>query len=65
MVFYIVRSRLIGHRLQVGRTMTGSICFWQATLLLTLERSRAGAIRNDGHVVDYHHVIHTLTSGTA
>jgi hypothetical protein len=62
-VFYTVPSRLIGHRLRVHLYDGRLECFLGSTLVLTLPRGRrpSGALSNrNGHVVDYHHVIHTL-----
>lgn len=62
-VFYTVPSRLIGHRLRVRLYDDRLECFLGGTLVLTLPRGRrpAGARHNrNGHVVDYHHVIHAL-----
>jgi hypothetical protein len=62
-VFYSVPSRLIGHRLRVRLYDDRLECFLGGSLVATLPRGRrpAGALRNrDGHVLDYHHVIHSL-----
>ena len=59
-VFYTVPSRLIGHRLRVRLYDDRLDLLLGATLLMTLERGRAGANGKHGHVVDYHHVIHAL-----
>ena len=59
-VFYTVPSRLIGHRLG-GRVYDDRIeLFLSGTHLLTLPRGRAGAAGPSVHVVNYHHVIHSL-----
>lgn len=62
-VFYTVPTRLIGHRLRVRLYDDRLECFLGSTLVITLPRGRRprGAVSNrNGHVVDYHHVIHTL-----
>lgn len=59
-VFYTVPSRLIGHRLRVRLYDDRLDLLLGATMLMTLERGRAGANGKHGHVVDYHHVIHAL-----
>ncbi len=59
-VFYTVPSRLIGHRLRVKLYDDRLDLLIGATVLMTLERGRAGPNGKHGHVVDYRHVIHTL-----
>jgi hypothetical protein len=60
-VFYSVPSRLIGHRLNVHLYDDRLECFLGSTQLLTLRRGRPpqGSGKHS-HVVDYHHVIHSL-----
>ena len=59
-VFYSVPSRLIGHRLR-GRLFDDRLeLFLGGTRLMTLVRGRAHPSGKNGHVVDYHHVIHSL-----
>ena len=59
-VFYSVPSRLIGHRLR-GRMFDDRLeLFLGGTCLMTLARGRADPSGKNGHVVDYHHVIHSL-----
>jgi len=59
-VFYSVPSRLIGHRLR-GRLFDDRLeLFLGGTCLMTLARGRADPSGKNGHVVDYHHVIHSL-----
>lgn len=57
-VFYTVPSRLIGHRLTVRLFDDHLDCLLGGALVLTLPRGRAKGTR--AHVVDYHHVIHSL-----
>jgi len=59
-VFYTVPSRLIGHRLRVRLHDDRLELFIGGTHLMTLPRGRAAANGKHGHVVDYHHVIHSL-----
>jgi transposase InsO family protein len=59
-VFYSVPSRLIGHRLRVHLYDDRLECFLGATHILSLRRGRAETNGKHGHVVDYHHVIHSL-----
>jgi transposase InsO family protein len=59
-VFYTVPSRLIGHRLRARIHDDRIDLFMGATKLLTLTRGRAEPCGKNGHVVDYHHVIHAL-----
>jgi hypothetical protein len=59
-MFYTVPSRLIGHRLRVRLYDDRLELFIGGTQLMTLPRGRPGAHDGRGHVVDYHHVIHSL-----
>ena len=59
-VFYTVPSRLIGHRLRVRLYDDRLELFLGGTPLMTLERGRASREGSHGHVVNYHHVIHSL-----
>ncbi len=59
-VFYTVPSRLIGHRLRVRLYDDRLELFLGATALLTLRRGRPAPGGSHGHVVNYHHVIHSL-----
>lgn len=59
-VFYTVPSRLIGHRLRVRLYDDRLDLFIGGTKLMTLPRGRAKPGGAHGHVVDYHHVIHSL-----
>jgi transposase InsO family protein len=59
-VFYTVPSRLIGHRLRVRLFDDRLDLYVGGTQLMTLARGRAGNNGKHGHVVDYHHVIHSL-----
>ena len=59
-VFYTVPSRLIGHRLRVRLYDDRLELFLGGTLLMTLKRGRAWPDGSHGHVVNYHHVIHSL-----
>jgi len=62
-VFYTVPSRLTGHHLRVHLYDDRLECFLGGTLVLPLPRGRrpAGALHNrTAHVVDYHHIIHSL-----
>ena len=61
-VFYTVPSTLIGHRLK-GRIYDDRLELWLgASPILTLPRGRPPARGRGGHahVVNYHHVIHSL-----
>ncbi len=59
-VFYTVPSRLIGHQLR-GRIYDDRIdLFLGATFLLSLPRGRATRHGPHQHVVNYHHIIHSL-----
>ncbi len=53
-------SRLIGHRLRVRLHDDRLDLFIGGTKLMTLPRGRAASNGAHGHVVDYHHVIHSL-----
>ena len=59
-VFYTVPSRLIGHRLRVRLYDDRLELFLGGTALMTLKRGRAFRNGSHGHVVNYHHVIHSL-----
>ena len=59
-VFYTVPSRLIGHRLRVRLYDDRLELFLGGTALMTLERGRPFRDGSHGHVVNYHHVIHSL-----
>lgn len=59
-VFYTVPSRLIGHRMRVRLYDDRLELFLGASFLLTLPRARSGDHRHHAHVVNYHHVIHSL-----
>lgn len=59
-VFYTVPSRLIGHRLRVRLYDDRLQVFIGGTELMTLPRGRAHPSGKHGHVVSYHHVIHSL-----
>jgi hypothetical protein len=59
-VFYTVPSRLVGHRLRVRLYDDRLELYVGGTLLMSLERGRAGNNGKHGHVVDYRHVIHAL-----
>lgn len=59
-VFYTVPSRLIGHRLRVRLYDDRLQVFIGGTELMTLPRGRAHPSGKHGHVVNYHHVIHSL-----
>jgi hypothetical protein len=59
-VFYTVPSRLIGHRLRMRLYDDRLELFLGGSALLTLPRGRASSGKSHGHVVDYHHVIHSL-----
>lgn len=59
-VFYTVPSRLIGHRLRVRLHDDRLDLFIGGTHLMTLPRGRSMNNGAHGHVVDYHHVIHSL-----
>ncbi len=59
-VFYTVPSRLIGHRMRVRLYDDRLELFVGGTPLMTLPRGRAQPNGKHGHVVDYHHVIHSL-----
>jgi hypothetical protein len=59
-VFYTVPSRLIGHQLRVRLYDDRLELFLGGSTLLTLLRGRASNNGSHGHVVNYHHVIHSL-----
>ena len=59
-MFYTVPSRLIGHRLRVRLYDDRLEVFLGGTALMTLKRGRASRDGSHGHVVNYHHVIHSL-----
>ena len=59
-VFYTVPSRLIGHQLRVRLYDDRLELFLGSTFLLELPRGRAARGGNHAHVVNYHHVIHSL-----
>jgi hypothetical protein len=59
-VFYTVPSRLIGHHLRIRLYDDRLELFLGGTSLLTLPRGRASSSGSHGHVVNYHHVIHSL-----
>lgn len=61
-VFYTVPSTLIGHRLRVRLYDDRLECLLGTTPVLTLPRGRPpeGSRSRHGHVIDYHHVIHSL-----
>jgi hypothetical protein len=59
-VFYTVPSRLIGHQLRIRLYDDRLELFLGGTLLMTLPRGRAFRDGSHGHVVNYHHVIHSL-----
>jgi len=58
-VFYTVPSTYIGHRLRVRLYDDRLECYLGASHAFTLPRGRAPAGGRD-HVVNYHHVIHSL-----
>jgi transposase InsO family protein len=59
-VFYTAPSRLIGHQLRVRIYDDRLDLFLGATFLVTLPRARATRHGPHQHVVNYHHVIHSL-----
>ncbi len=59
-VFYSVPSRLIGHHLRVHLFQDRLQVFLGASALLTLPRGKPPADGRRGHVVNYHHLIHSL-----
>lgn len=59
-VFYSVPSRLIGHTLRVHLYDDRLELFVGSSPLMTLRRGRAHSDGRRGHVVDYHHLIHSL-----
>ena len=58
-VFYTVPSTYIGHRLRVRLYDDRLECYLGTSHAFTLPRGRAPAGRRD-HVINYHHVIHSL-----
>ncbi len=59
-VFYTVPSRLIGHQLRVRLYDDRLDLFLGSSFLLSLPRARASRHGPHQHVVNYHHVIHSL-----
>ena len=59
-VFYTVPSRLIGHHLRIRLYDDRLELFPGGSALMTLPRGRAFRDGSHGHVVNYHHVIHSL-----
>ncbi|NCO16075.1 MAG: IS21 family transposase [Alphaproteobacteria bacterium] len=59
-VFYTVPSRLIGHQLRARIYDDRLDMFLGASCLVTLPRARATRHGPHQHVVNYHHVIHSL-----
>ena len=59
-VFYTVPSRLIGHQLRIRLYDDRLELFLGGTALMTLPRGRVSSTGSHGHVVNYHHVIHSL-----
>ncbi|MGE4417971.1 MAG: IS21 family transposase [Marinobacterium sp.] len=59
-VFYTVPSRLIGHQLRIRLYDDRLELFLGGSALMTLPRGRASSSGSHGHVVNYHHVIHSL-----
>ena len=59
-VFYTVPSRLIGHQLRIRLHDDRLELFLGSTFLVALPRGRAARGGNHTHVVNYHHVIHSL-----
>ncbi|MDE0227673.1 MAG: IS21 family transposase [Spirochaetaceae bacterium] len=59
-VFYSVPSRLIGYTLRVHLYDDRLELFVGSSPLVTLRRGRAHSDGRRGHVVDYHHLIHSL-----
>ncbi|PVA08883.1 IS21 family transposase [Pelagivirga sediminicola] len=59
-VFYTVPSRLIGHQLRVRLYDDRLELFLGSTFLQALRRGRPTPSGSHGHVVNYHHVIHSL-----
>lgn len=59
-VFYTVPSRLIGHQLRVRLYDDRLELFLGGSALMTLPRGRPTPEGGHGHVVNYHHVIHSL-----
>ena len=59
-VFYTVPSRLVGHQLRIRLYDDRLELFLGGTALMTLPRGRVSSTGSHGHVVNYHHVIHSL-----
>ncbi len=59
-VFYTVPSRLIGYQLRVRLYDDRLELFVGSSARLTLTRGLASGTGSHGHVVNYHHVIHSL-----
>jgi hypothetical protein len=59
-VFYTVPSQLIGHQLRIRLYDDRLELFLGGSALMTLPRGRASSSGSHGHVVNYHHVIHSL-----
>jgi hypothetical protein len=59
-VFYTVPSRLIGHHLRIRLYDDRLELFLGGTALITVPRGRPSSTGSHGHVVNYHHVIHSL-----
>ena len=59
-VFYTVPSRLIGHRLRVRLYDDRLELFLGGSALMTLKRGRTFGDGSRAHVVNYHHIIHSL-----
>jgi len=59
-VFYTVPSRLIGHQLRVRIYDDRLDLFLGSSFLQSLPRARASRHGPHQHVVNYHHVIHSL-----
>lgn len=59
-VFYTVPSQLIGHQLRIWLYDDRLELFLGGSALMTLPRGRASSSGSHGHVVNYHHVIHSL-----
>ena len=59
-VFYTLPSRLVGHQLRIRLYDDRLELFLGGTALMTLPRGRVSSTGSHGHVVNYHHVIHSL-----
>ena len=59
-VFYTVPSRLVGHQMRIRLYDDRLELFLGGTALMTLPRGRVSSTGSHGHVVNYHHVIHSL-----